>query len=122
MKTRIATYTVLALAAAAARTACDDGTSKDSSKPAATKSWSGQELSQKQKEEISKAAGLPPKPTHRLIIASPRDVSAAACFSAAPVVAAPMLSLHGTVLVGLAALPLTSHRSRTSACSLIGER
>jgi serine phosphatase RsbU (regulator of sigma subunit) len=38
-----------------------------------------------------------------LDLATPRDVSAAAFFSAAPVVAAPLLSLHGTVLVGLAA-------------------
>ncbi|MGQ5640517.1 MULTISPECIES: PP2C family protein-serine/threonine phosphatase [unclassified Streptomyces] len=34
---------------------------------------------------------------------TPPDVSAAAFFSAAPVVAAPLLSLRGTVLVGLAA-------------------
>ncbi|MEV5177147.1 PP2C family protein-serine/threonine phosphatase [Streptomyces flaveolus] len=38
-----------------------------------------------------------------LDLATPRDVSAAACFSAAPIVAAPLLSLRGTVLVGLAA-------------------
>ncbi|MEV6742641.1 PP2C family protein-serine/threonine phosphatase [Streptomyces sp. NPDC051104] len=38
-----------------------------------------------------------------LDLLTPRDVSAAAFFSAAPVVAAPLLSLHGTVLVGMAA-------------------
>ncbi|GHE79469.1 membrane protein [Streptomyces spiralis] len=38
-----------------------------------------------------------------LDLETPRGVSAAACFSAAPVVAAPLLSLSGTVLVGLAA-------------------
>jgi serine phosphatase RsbU (regulator of sigma subunit) len=38
-----------------------------------------------------------------LDLATPEDVSAAACFSAAPVVAAPLVSLWGTVLVGLAA-------------------
>ncbi|MEU0600193.1 PP2C family protein-serine/threonine phosphatase [Streptomyces sp. NPDC006393] len=38
-----------------------------------------------------------------LDLSTPRDVSAAACFSAAPVVAAPLLSLRGTVLVGVTA-------------------
>jgi hypothetical protein len=38
-----------------------------------------------------------------LDLATPRDISAAASFSAAPIVAAPLLSLRGTVLVGLAA-------------------
>ncbi|MGV9347066.1 PP2C family protein-serine/threonine phosphatase [Streptomyces spiralis] len=38
-----------------------------------------------------------------LDMGTPRDVSAAACFTAAPIVAAPLLSLRGTVLVGLAA-------------------
>ncbi|MEU0598111.1 PP2C family protein-serine/threonine phosphatase [Streptomyces sp. NPDC006393] len=38
-----------------------------------------------------------------LDVGTPRDISAAACFSAAPIVAAALLSLRGTVLVGLAA-------------------
>ncbi|MGN5381281.1 hypothetical protein BIV25_33850 [Streptomyces sp. MUSC 14] len=38
-----------------------------------------------------------------MALVTPRDGSAAAFFSAAPVVAAPLLSLHGTVLVGVAA-------------------
>ncbi|MCQ6250902.1 hypothetical protein [Streptomyces malaysiensis] len=40
-------------------TACDSGEKADNSKPSASAS----ELTQKQKDEISKAAGMPPRPT-----------------------------------------------------------
>jgi hypothetical protein len=58
------------LAATALLAACDDGTSKDSgksanNKPAASKpaATAEKELTQKQKDQAAKAAGIPPKPT-----------------------------------------------------------
>ncbi|MFE9935867.1 hypothetical protein [Streptomyces hirsutus] len=69
MRTRTTTvaYAALLLAAAAALTACEDGTSTGSSKPAASSPTASpsaeQELTQEQKDDISRAAGMPPKPT-----------------------------------------------------------
>ncbi|MEU2975697.1 hypothetical protein ABZ678_01435 [Streptomyces hirsutus] len=65
LKTRATAYAALLLAAATALTGCDDGTGADSSKPATGKpaATAEQELTQEQKDENSKAAGLPLKPT-----------------------------------------------------------
>ena len=69
LKIRATVYAALVLAAAATLTACDDATS-DSSKPAddkssatATATATEQELTQQQKDAISAAAGMPPRPT-----------------------------------------------------------
>lgn len=57
MRTRATT--ALLLTAAAALTACSSSSNDGDTKPQATAS----KLTQKQKDEISKAAGMPPEPT-----------------------------------------------------------
>ncbi|CAL9515406.1 hypothetical protein [Streptomyces sp. enrichment culture] len=68
MKTRTTAYAAFLLVAAVALTACEDtanGDTKPSAKssPTATATATEQELTQEQKDEISKNAGLPPEPT-----------------------------------------------------------